>query len=365
MKAVILVGGQGTRLRPLTDTIPKSMLPLVNIPFLEHVLKLLKRYSIEEVILSAGVSLDVFKNYFGDGKEYGLKIIYAKEDEPLGTAGAIKNVEKYLDDSTFVVLNGDILTDLNIARLVEYHKSKKALVTITLASVEDPTPYGLVPIDDTGKVITFLEKPSQDEAITDLINAGTYVLEPEILSFIPEGINYSFEKGVFPGMVKRDEGIFGFSPNVYWLDIGTPQKYLKAHHDVLEGEIELNFEGEQIKPRVWVGEDCEISSEANIFGPVVIGNSCQIEASATIFGHTTIGNNCIVGPGAAVSESVLFDGCKVNGASIVKRSILGRGVELDARVHIEDMVIAEEKVKINNDNFNHRLAEEKLDDRSR
>ncbi|MDO8886583.1 NDP-sugar synthase [Candidatus Oleimmundimicrobium sp.] len=364
MKAVILVGGQGTRLRPLTHTIPKAMLPLLNIPFLKYVFELLKRHGIQEIILSTGNFLDIFENYFGDGTKHDLKIRYVKEDEPLGTAGAIKNVEKYLDDDFFIVLNGDILTDLNITKLVEYHQSKKALATLALASVEDPTSYGLVPIDSKGKVVDFLEKPGWDKVVTNFINAGTYVFKSEVLNFIPEGMNYSFEKGVFPKMVEKEEKIYGFPSNAYWLDIGTPQKYLKAHHDILERQIKFNFKGKQVKPKVWIGKNCKISAEANIFGPVVIGDNCQIEANATIFGYTTIGDNCMIGSGATIGESIFFKACKVGSSSIIKKSILCNGIELGVKVNVEDMAIAEEE-KISLVDSSYNLAKkERLNDRT-
>jgi len=351
MKAVILVGGQGTRLRPLTCVTPKPMLPLVNIPFLEHTFKLLKNYGVEDIILSAGYLPDVFESYFGNGERHGLNIVYVKEDKPLGTAGAIKNVERYLDDSSFIVFNGDILTDLNIEQLLEYHKSKKALATLTLTSVEDPTSYGLVPIDRTGKVTYFLEKPSWDEVTTDLVNAGIYILEPEVLNFIPKAENYSFERGVFPEMIEKRERVSGFPSNAYWLDIGTPQNYLKAHHDILGRRIKFDFKGMQTKLGVWVGDNCKISSKANIFGPVVMGENCQVEPNATIFGYTTIGNDCIIGPGVTISGSVLFNDCKINRSSVIKDSILDKGVELGVKVHVEETAVLGEKIKIGSENL--------------
>ncbi|HDP69323.1 MAG TPA: NDP-sugar synthase [Actinobacteria bacterium] len=350
MKAIILAGGQGTRLRPLTCKAPKPMLPLVNAPFLEYIFKLLKNYDVEEVILSTSYLPGLFERRFGDGEKYGLKLVYVEEKEPLGTAGAIKNVEEYLDDDPFVVFNGDILTNLNISQLFEYHRSKGALATLTLTSVEDPTSYGLVPINSTGEVAGFLEKPSWDEVTTDLVNAGTYILEPDVLNLIPMGENYSFERGVFPEMVEKKEKIFGFPSNAYWLDIGTPQKYLKAHRDILGGRIEFDFKGTQLKFGVWVGKNCAISSEANIFGPAVLGDNCQIEANATIFGYTTIGNNCMIGSGVTIGESVIFDDCRINRSSVIKNSILGKGVKLGAKVHVEDVAVLGEDIKIGDEN---------------
>lgn len=348
MKAVILVGGQGLRLRPLTCTRPKPMLPLVNIPFLEHLIKLLKSHGISEIILSTSYLPEVFEEHLSP-RSLGASIIYVKEDEPLGTCGAVKNVEHLLDGS-FIVFNGDILTNLNISQLVEYHRAKKAKVTLTLTSVEDPTAYGLVPLDKTGRVMEFLEKPSWDEVTTDLVNAGTYILEPEVLECAPQGENYSFERGLFPLLLEKGEAVFGFPSVAYWLDIGTPQKYLKAHHDILEGKVPFEFEGEEIKPRVWIGEGTEISSEATIFGPTVIGRNCKILDHAAVFGLTTMGDNCEIREGARLEGCVLYDGCLIEEAAVVRNSILGKELVLGKRTHVEEVAVLGDNMVVKDEN---------------
>jgi len=349
VKAVILVGGQGMRLRPLTCTTPKPMLPLANIPFLEYVIKLLTSHGIHEIILSTSYLPEVFEKCFGL-RSLGADVLYVTEDEPLGTCGAVKNVEHLLDD-TFIVFNGDILTNLNISQLIEYHRAKKAKATLTLTSVEDPTSYGLVPLDKTGHVLEFLEKPSWDEVTTDLVNAGTYVLEPDVLKYAPEGENYSFERGLFPALLEKGEPVFGFPSSAYWLDIGTPQKYLQAHHDILEGKISLVFEGEEIKPRVWVGKGTEISPGATVFGPTIIGENCRILEHTTIFGHTTIGDNCEIREGTRLEGCVLYDDCFVDEAAVIRNSILGRGLKLGKKVHVEEVAVLGDNMVVKDENY--------------
>jgi mannose-1-phosphate guanylyltransferase len=349
LKAVILVGGQGMRLRPLTCTTPKPMLPLANIPFLEYVIRLLKSHGIEEIILSTSYLPEVFEKHFTQHK-LGVNLKYIMEEEPLGTGGAVKHVEHLLDD-TFIVFNGDILTDLNITQLIEYHEAKKSKATLTLTSVEDPTAYGLVPLDTTGHVLEFLEKPSWDEVTTDLVNAGTYVLEPEVLEYAPKGENYSFERGLFPALLEKGEPVFGFPSSAYWLDIGTPQKYLKAHRDILEGKIPLDIDGKEIKPRVWVGKGTQISPNATVFGPTIIGNNCKILDHASIFGHTTIGDNCEIREGVRLEGCVLYDGCIVDEASVIRDSVLGQELSLGKRVHVEETAVLGDRMRVQEENY--------------
>jgi mannose-1-phosphate guanylyltransferase len=338
MKAVILVGGQGTRLRPLTVGIPKPMLPLVNIPFIEYIIRLLKSHGIDEIILSAGYLPTAFDEHLGDGEAFGVNLTYVKEESPLGTGGAVKNVEEYLNDS-FIVFNGDILTNLNISQLIEYHHAKKAKATLTLTPVDDPTSYGLVPIDVEGRVLEFLEKPSWDEVTTDLVNAGTYVLEPEVLKLIPAGENHSFERGLFPLLVEKGEPIFGFPSSAYWLDIGTPAKYLQAHRDILDGQLPAEFSGQEFKRNVWIGEGTVIDKSAVVFGPCVMGKNCRVGAHATIFGHTTLSDGCVIGKGVRLEACVLSDNIRVGEGAIIRNSIVSSGSVIGKKVHVDEEAI--------------------------
>ncbi len=350
MKAVILVGGLGMRLRPLTCTLPKPMLPLVNRPFIEHVLYHLKRHGIEEVILSAGYLPATFDDYFREIDDLGLKLELVAEREPLGTCGAVKNVADRLDE-TFMVLNGDILTDINLTHLLEYHRGKGALATIALTAVDDPTSYGLVPLKSDGRVETFVEKPNWDDVTTDLINAGTYILEPEALALAPAGENYSFERGLFPLMLEKELPVFGFPASAYWLDIGSPEKFMRAHHDILDGKIPFNFTGHELKSRVWAGEGTFVDPAAAIYGPIVMGRDCRVEADAVVVGPTSLGDGCVISPGARVEGSVLLAGCRLAGSAVIKNSVLGRNISIGRKVHVDDVSVLGDNLAVGEDNF--------------
>lgn len=349
MKAVVLVGGEGTRLRPLTLTTPKPMLSLVNIPFMEHTFRMLKRYGISDIILATGYLPEVFKSYFGQGERLGINITYVVEEKPLGTCGAVKNVEQHLDD-TFIVFNGDVLTGLNIGELVEYHQSKKALATITLTWVENPTAFGLVTFEESGKVAGFLEKPSWDQAVTNWVNAGTYVLEPEVLSYAPEGQDYSFERGLFPTLLTKGKPVYSFCSNDYWVDIGNPRNYLLAHHNILYGKVPFDFEGEEIEPGVWVGEDTKVEEGATLFGPTAIGKNCLIEKGATISSLNSIGDNCKISTGALIEESVILSDTIVGELNVVKQAVIGQDVYLGTRVRITDEAVIGDKTTVGDGN---------------
>jgi len=349
MQAVMLVGGQGTRLRPLTVTTPKPMLPLMNGPFLEYMLNHLKRSGVEEVILSTSYLASIFESHFGDGSGMGIRLIYVTEEHPLDTCGAVKNVERYIK-GTFLVFNGDILTDLNLEHLIEFHQAKNAVATLTLTRVEDPTAYGLVPLDRAGRVSEFLEKPSWDQVITDLINAGTYVLEPEVLELVPEGVPHSFERQLFPRLLEEGKPVYGFPSPAYWLDIGTPEKYLQAHMDILDRHLPYHFKGEEIKPAVWVGEGTVIEEGAMVFGPTLIGRDCHIAADANVMGHTVMADGCRVMQGAHIEGSVLHEGCVIGEDSAVRSSLLSRRVTLGKRCHVSDAAVLGEGLVVEDDN---------------
>src|SRR5262245_1844728 len=236
MQAVILAGGEGTRLRPLTLHTPKPVVPIVNRPFLFYQIDVLKRADIKDITLSLSYQPNKIADIFGDGDEYGLKIRYAVEASPLGTAGAYKNAQEHLTEST-IVFNGDILTDIDIAKVIDYHREKKAAATIVLTPVENPSAYGLVETEADGRVRRFLEKPKPEEITCNTINAGVYVLEPHVLDYIPMGEKYSFEYQLFPALRENKETFYAFTWGGYWLDIGTPQRYLQANDDLLRGRI--------------------------------------------------------------------------------------------------------------------------------
>ncbi|MGH2457919.1 MAG: sugar phosphate nucleotidyltransferase, partial [Chloroflexota bacterium] len=275
MKAVILVGGEGTRLRPLTLSAPKPMLPVVNRPFLEHVLDYLKGQGIQDVVLSMGYRSDVIEQHFGDGGSLGVNLSYVVEASPLGTAGGVKNVESFLDD-TFLVLNGDIMTDLDLGAMIAFHREHGAKATISLAPVEDPTAYGLVETDARGLVRRFLEKPRPEDVTTNLINAGTYVLEPEVLELIPPATYHMFERGVFPDLLSRNDPIYGYPSSCYWIDIGTPAKYLSVNRDILRGQVQRVWDGLTAFNGIRIGDGAKVDPSSIIVGPVILGRGVQV-----------------------------------------------------------------------------------------
>ncbi len=349
MQAVILVGGQGTRLRPLTLTVPKPMLPLMNKPFLEFQINLCLRHGVKDIILSTAYLPEVFEEYFGDGSRLGVKLTYVTEAEPLDTCGAVKNVERYID-GPFLVFNGDVLTDLDLTELVAYHRDKGGKASLYLTRVEDPTAYGLVPLDGAGRIQEFVEKPSPDQIVTDLINAGTYVLEPELLDRVPAEQPFSFERQLFPGMLQDDLAMYGFPSEAYWIDIGAPDKYLQAHYDLLDRRLPFEFSGEEIKPSVWVEEGADISPEAGVFGPTVIGAGCRIAPHAVVSSHCVLGPDCEVGEGAHLEGAVLHSSCIVGSESSLNHCVLSSGVRVGQRVHVSDQAVLGGGVVVEDDN---------------
>jgi mannose-1-phosphate guanylyltransferase len=320
MQAVILVGGLGTRLRPITYDIPKALVPLRNEPFIGYMIDFLRAGGVDGVVLSMGYLPDPIQVYFAgreDLKDFSIN--YAVEDHPLGTAGGIKNAERYLDGGPIVVVNGDVLTGTDLAKAVELHESSDALATIILTSVEDPTAYGLVEVDHDMLVRRFLEKPAADEVTTNLVNAGIYVLEPEVLRMIPEGQEVSIEREVFPELQARDK-LRAHVSSSYWRDIGTPRSYLAASQDVLSGAV--GFPREEFE-YLDVDASTECGKNVKILPPVSVAAGCEIGHSASIGGRTSLGRGCRVGERAVVEGSIMLDGAEIEPGAVVRGSIIG------------------------------------------
>ena len=345
MKAVILVGGKATRLLPLTCNTPKSMVPVRNKPFMEYVIRHLARHQIGEIIMAVSHLPEPIKDYFKDGRNFGCRISYVLEDEPLGTAGAIRNA---LDrpDGPFLVLNGDIFTDLDLTAMIRFHREKKAQTTIVLTPVANPSAYGLVETDSQGRVTRFLEKPSPEQITTNMINAGTYVLEPEILDRIPLKTNVSIERRVFPGLVASGQPVYGYPSDSYWIDIGTPAKYFKLNQDLLGGN---NSEGDSDKEtEISSGANCRIHETAHFKGPVLIGNGCQIGPRAVIHGPVVIGHDCIIKEDAIVEESIIWQKTEIGAGAKLKKSIIANDCLLENRSVVEESVLGN-NIVIGND----------------
>ncbi len=321
MKAVVLVGGEGTRLRPLTLTAPKQMLPIVGVPMIERVLGHLASHGVEEAVLSLGYLPDAFIEAYPEGSAAGVRLTYAVEPEPLDTAGAVRFAATFGGvDETFVVVNGDVLTDLDLTALIDFHRRREAEGTIALHPVADPSAFGVVPTDGEGRVTAFVEKPARDEAPTNEINAGTYVLEPSVLWRIPEGGRVSIERETFPAMV-RDGRLFARADEGYWLDTGTPSAYLAANFDYVDGR-----RGAPIAPGLTARGDLLLEGESDLSGevrgPSIVFSGCVVEAGARVE-HCVLGRGTVVSAGAVVTNAVLMDGCHVAANAKVAGSVMG------------------------------------------
>ena len=322
MKAVVLVGGEGTRLRPLTLSAPKQMLPIVGVPMIERVLTHLASHGIDDAVLSLGYLPDAFMEAYPDGRIAGTGVTYAVEPEPLDTAGAVRFAATFAGiDETFVVVNGDVLTDLDLTTLVTFHRERGAEGTIALHPVPDPSAFGVVPTDDDGRVKAFVEKPPRDEAPTNEINAGTYVLEPSVLGRIPDGGRVSIERETFPAMV-RDGGLFARSDDRYWLDTGTPAAYLEANFDYLNQK-----RGAIVSPALTDrGDGVLLAGHSDLAGqvapPSVLFAGCVVEAGARVE-RSVLGPGTVVSSGASVMDSVLMGGCHVAADAKVAGSVMG------------------------------------------
>lgn len=338
MNAVVLVGGEGTRLRPLTYTTPKQLLPVAEVPLLERVLTALARHGVDHVVLSLGYRPDAFRNAYPTGSAAGVRLSYAVEDEPLDTAGAIRYAAREAELSeTFLVVNGDVLTDLDVSELVSFHLRRGAMATIALTPVEDPSRFGVVPTEPDGRVVAFVEKPPPGEAPTNYINAGTYVVEPDVLEHIPAGRRVSVERETFPALV-ADGSLFALASDAYWLDAGTPEAYLRANADVLTGKRGPSPApgAEAVSEGVWITGSPQLAGDLRPASLVAHGarleGGCVVESSV-------IGARAVVGPSAVVSGSVLLAGAEVAEGAQVRGSILGHGAKVGPGARLDPISI--------------------------
>ncbi|MBI4298390.1 MAG: NDP-sugar synthase [Chloroflexi bacterium] len=327
MQAVVLAGGEGTRLRPLTCTTPKSMVPVLNRPYLERLLRRLTEVDVRDVILTLSYLPEKIQEYFGNGNDFGVSLSYGMETTPLGTAGAVKNVEEQIT-GTFLVFNGDIFTDLDLRAALDFHCQHGAKATIVLTPVEDPSPFGVVETAPDGRVLRFLEKPQPDQVTTLWINAGTYILEPEVLEYIPKGEHYMFERGLFPRLLEERVPVYSMRSRSYWMDVGNPRNYLKLHRELLLGSVKLDMDGVMLRDNLWVGEGCNIDPSAEIRAPVLIGPGCSVGPRARLLGPLVLGPGCQIGEEASLSGSILWSGVEVRRGASLHGCILGNGVRI-------------------------------------
>ena len=333
MKAVIMAGGQGTRLRPLTSNQPKPMVSIVNKPCIQHILELVQRHGINEAVMTLAFLPRLIRNHFGDGSSLGMHIDYTVEETPAGTAGSIRLAKDLLTE-TFVVISGDALTDFDLTKVIEFHKKREAMVTIALTSVENPLEFGVVIVDEEGRIQRFLEKPGWGQVFSDTVNTGIYVLEPEIFDHIPEGQPYDFSHDLFPKLFELHKPLYGMVCDGYWQDVGSLEQYLQANRDALDGKIKLTPPGVRLRGNIWIGKGAQIESLDDVEGPAVIGENVRIDPGARILAHTVLGNNTVVRTGSQIGGSILGQNVYVASGAVVTGAVLMDAVEVHENASI-------------------------------
>src|SRR6266699_3097738 len=341
-----MAGGEGTRLRPMTASQPKPMLPVVNKPIMEHVLRLLRRHGFDETVVTVQFLASMVRNYFGDGEDFGMSLQYATEETPLGTAGSVKNAEDALRDEPILVISGDALTDIDLSELVKFHKENGALVTVGLTRVPNPLEFGIVIVDDDGRIQRFLEKPTWGQVFSDTVNTGIYVMEPEVLAEVPAGQPVDWSGDVFPRLVERGAPLFGWIADGYWEDVGTHESYLKAQADVLSGRVEAEIAGFEVSPGIWVADGAELDPEAILNGPLCIGEYAKIEAGAQLREFTVIGNNVVVKEGAFLHRAVVHNNVYVGQGATLRGCVVGKNTDVMASARIEEAAVVGEECLI-------------------
>lgn len=306
MKAVIMAGGESTRLRPLTCKHPKPMVPVLDRPVMEYIIELLRDHGFTDIMVTLFYLPDEIRNHFGDGSSFGVNLRYFVEEFPLGTAGSVRNAARYLDD-TFLVISGDTLTDINLTRVVDFHRQKGAIATLALTRVDNPLEYGVVMTDEGGKITRFLEKPTWAEVFSDMVNTGIYVLEPEIFNYFSDRQVFDFSRDLFPLLMRENKPLYGHLCSEYWCDIGNLSQYRQSHYDILSGRVQARILASEIKPGIYVGEGARISERARLEAPCYIGGGAQIKDNARIGAHSVVGTSCVINEGASLKRSILWN----------------------------------------------------------
>lgn len=334
MRAVLMAGGSGTRLRPLTCDLPKPMVPVLNRPIAEHIVNLLKRHGINEIITTLHYLPDVLRDYFQDGSDFGVTMKYSvEEDQPLGTAGCVKNIEQMLD-RTFIVISGDSITDFDLQDAIRFHREKGSKATLILKRVPNPIEFGVVITDANGKIQRFLEKPSTSEIFSDTVNTGTYILEPEVLDYLPFQEESDFSQDLFPLLLDRNEPMYGYIADGYWCDVGHLEAYREAHYSALDRDVLLDFPYHETQSGIWIGENTYIDPTTLVESPVFIGSNCRIGARAKIRSGTVIGDNVTVGEDAELDRPIIWNGVVIGEEARLSGCVIARGTRVDRRSQI-------------------------------
>ncbi len=345
MKAVVMAGGEGTRLRPLTSNQPKPMVPIVGKPCMEHIVELLRGYDFEDVIVTVAFLPQAIRSYFGDGEGLGVNMEYSVEESPLGTAGSVRLAGDKLDE-TFLVISGDALCDFDLGALVDFHKNKGAAVTIGLKSVENPLEFGIVVTDEDGRVERFLEKPSWGQVFSDTINTGVYVLEPEVLQHIPTDRPYDFSKELFPLLLEMGRPIYGMAMEGYWQDIGNLDQYRQANFDALDERVHLNIPGIRLRGNVWLGEGVELNDLAQVEGPALISNYCRIAPDAEVGPYSVLSSSVTLLERARSVRSVIDASTHIGRGALIEGAIVGRSCDIRAHARLQEGVALGDQVRV-------------------
>jgi mannose-1-phosphate guanylyltransferase / phosphomannomutase len=335
VKAVVMAGGEGTRLRPLTSNQPKPMVPIVGKPCMEHILELLKQHGLEEVIVTVAFMPQAIRSYFGNGDSLGMSIEYSVEESPLGTAGSVRLASNRLEE-TFLVISGDALCDVDLTDLIRFHREKEAAVTIGLKSVENPLEFGIVVTDEEGRVERFLEKPSWSQVFSDTINTGIYVLEPEVLRHIPTDRPFDFSKELFPLLLEMGRPMYGHVFEDYWQDIGNLEQFLQANFDALDERVRLNIPGIRLRGNIWLGEGVEVDDLAAIEAPALLGNYCRIAPDASVGPYSVLGSSVTLQERARTERSVIDAATHIGRSARIEGAVVGRGCDIRSHAHVQE-----------------------------
>ncbi|MCG5213717.1 mannose-1-phosphate guanyltransferase [Streptosporangium sp. KLBMP 9127] len=339
MKAVVMAGGEGTRLRPMTANQPKPLLPVINRPIMEHVLRLLRRHGLTETVVTVQFLAALIRNYFGDGDELGMSLYYATEDMPLGTAGSVKNAADKLRDDRFLVISGDALTDIDLTDMIRFHRDNGALVTIGLKRVPNPLEFGIVIVDDQGRVQRFLEKPTWGQVFSDTVNTGIYVMEPEVLDEVAAGEPVDWSADVFPRLLAAGAPLYGYVAEGYWEDVGTHESYLKAQSDALSGRVRVEIDAFELSPGVWVAEGASVDADAVLKGPLYIGDYAKVEAGAELREYSVLGSNVVVREGAFLHRAVVHDNVYIGPSANLRGCVIGKNTDVMTGARIEESAV--------------------------
>jgi mannose-1-phosphate guanylyltransferase/phosphomannomutase len=339
MKAMILAAGVGSRLDPLTRNVPKPMVPIVNKPVMEHIVELLARHGFRDIMVNLHYLGSQIEEYFGNGSKWGVNIRYSREDRLWGDAGSVKQCQSFFD-STFIVVGGDDIADIDLSHLVKLHKEKKSTCTIALSLVDDPSEYGIALVNERGRIIRFLEKPKGEVIFSNLANTGIYIFEPTVFDLIPKGQFFGFGHNVLP-LILEQKRLYGCLTPGYWRDVGNLKQYQETHNDALRGRLKMQFSLPEVRKYVWMGNNVRIDPTAEIGYPVVIGNNCVIEENARVLENTVLGDNCVVEQNAVVKESILWEGARVMSQTMLERCVVGRDCHVKSNASVFDGVIVD------------------------